>query len=256
VSLLVACSAKGSPGVTTSVLALGLCWPRPAVVVCADPAGDDLRAGVLQATAPAHAGLLELAVAARKGGVDLAWHAVAVEVAGGSLWLVPGLEDPAQSEAIGGLWPHTVSALLSCGRDVLVDAGRLSASGLPPALAAAADAVALVLRPTLPAVDRARPVLSRLTASTPAGAVGARVGVLCVGEAPYRPGEAAAALGVPLLGVLPDDRVAAARLAEGVVAWRRPLLRAARDTAERLGRLMTSGEAESMVDTAPEAGAL
>ena len=40
--LIALCSDKGSPGVTTTALALGSAWVTPVVVVEADLAGGDL----------------------------------------------------------------------------------------------------------------------------------------------------------------------------------------------------------------------
>ena len=56
-------SVKGSPGVTTVALALASWWPRPVVVLEADPAGGDLavRLGL-----PEDPGLVGLAAALRR----------------------------------------------------------------------------------------------------------------------------------------------------------------------------------------------
>ena len=61
-------SAKGSPGVTTSVVALTMAWTsahggRSAVAVDADPIGGDTAAGILGGTVPSGAGILALATA-------------------------------------------------------------------------------------------------------------------------------------------------------------------------------------------------
>ena len=60
-------SAKGSPGVTTSALALTLCWHhatgRTALLVEADPAGGDIAAGYLRGSAAAHDGHAAVAAA-------------------------------------------------------------------------------------------------------------------------------------------------------------------------------------------------
>lgn len=45
-------SAKGSPGVTTAVLALATQWPRTAIAVDLDPQGGDVLAGVGGGPAP------------------------------------------------------------------------------------------------------------------------------------------------------------------------------------------------------------
>src|SRR4051794_37722833 len=61
-------SAKGSPGVTSSALVLASVWPRPCVLVEADPSGGDLayrcRGSVGEPLAAASS-ILALASAAR-----------------------------------------------------------------------------------------------------------------------------------------------------------------------------------------------
>ena len=67
-------SAKGSPGVTTLALALGLVWPKPVLVGELDPAGGDL---VARLPLERSGGLAALAAAARHtiDGEQLAAHA-------------------------------------------------------------------------------------------------------------------------------------------------------------------------------------
>lgn len=238
-AMLIACSAKGSPGVTTSVLALGLQWPSAAIVASADPAGDDLRAGILQAAAPGNRGLLDLALSLRRGAADVAAHAVCLAVDGRSTWVLPGITDPQQMDVLAPHWPAVTTALLNAGRDVLVDCGRVSANRLPAPLVERAALVAVVLRPSLLGVDRARPLVAGLTRELGSGRSAAEIGVLCVGDAPYQPDEVARALEVPLLGVLPYDTGAAGRLADGEVLWRRPLLRAGLGVASSMSRRMS-----------------
>jgi hypothetical protein len=48
-SLIVLASASGSPGVTTTALGLALTWPRPVLLVEADPTGGSaVAAGYLR----------------------------------------------------------------------------------------------------------------------------------------------------------------------------------------------------------------
>jgi hypothetical protein len=233
-TLLLACSAKGSPGVTTTLVALALQWPEPVVLASADPAGDDLRAGILQAAAPANRGLLDLALSLRRSDGDVATNAVCLSADERSLWLLPGVTDAAQMEVLTSHWPTVATALAGCGRDVLVDFGRASTSRLPADMTNRADLIAIVVRPTLLGVDRARPLGTRLSKDATAARGQADVGLICVGSAPYQPGDVARALEVPLFGVLPDDAVSAERLAQGEVPWRRPLLRAAHEVARSM----------------------
>ena len=50
-AVIVLASASGAPGVTTTGLGLAMCWPRPVVLVDADPVGGSaILAGYLQGT--------------------------------------------------------------------------------------------------------------------------------------------------------------------------------------------------------------
>ncbi len=63
-------SAKGSPGVTTTALLAAALWPRPALLLEADPAGGDVAARVPAADGgllDTSRGLLPLLTAARRG---------------------------------------------------------------------------------------------------------------------------------------------------------------------------------------------
>lgn len=228
---MLAGSAKGSPGVTTALVALALCWPRDVLLVEADPAGSDLRAGLLQATVPADRGLLSLALAARRSEPVVSEHAVAVH--GGRVWAVPGVSDPAQREAVLPVWPKLVGSMAGSGRDVLVDAGRIDPA-LPLVVGAEPAVLLLVLAPTMAGVDRAYPLLSRLRPLAVSERGAARLGLLVVGDGPYPAGEVAVALDTPVLGTLPADRRAAQALGRGRIEWRSPLLRAARGVAADL----------------------
>jgi hypothetical protein len=67
VTLIVMASAKGSPGVTTTALALATVWPRQVLLAECDPVGGDIVAGFLRAAVPPSGGLLDVALAARRG---------------------------------------------------------------------------------------------------------------------------------------------------------------------------------------------
>ena len=67
-ALITLTSASGSPGVTTTAVGLALCWPRPVLLVEADPTGGSaIAAGYLRGgTAPTDS-LIDLAFAHRDG---------------------------------------------------------------------------------------------------------------------------------------------------------------------------------------------
>jgi hypothetical protein len=226
-------SAKGSPGATTAMLALALTWPRPTVLIEADLAGGDLRAGFLQTKAPAARDLLGFALATRRGPANVADFALAVE--DGSVWVVPGLTDPSQREAVLAVWPQVVASANGVGRDVFLDAGRLD-SGWSLVSGAQPSVILLVLAPTLAGVDRAYPIANRLRDASADGQGAARLGLLAVGDGPYSPSELAAALELPVLGVLPADDRGAQALSAGRIDQRSLFLRAARGVASELAR--------------------
>jgi len=102
-----------------------------------------------------------------------------------------------------------------------VDAGRLGQDSCWPVLAEA-DLVLLALAPTArsmhataAAVEAVRTRLGDLD----------RVRLVVNGDGPYPPAQAAAAVGVPVLAVVPSDPRAAAALVDGAVAPVRGLAR-------------------------------
>ena len=116
-------SAKGSPGVTTTVLALASRWPAPAVVVEADPMGGDMLAGVGGATVPATRTVLDLVVAARQTGVAAALPGQLVRPAPHCPPLLAGVGSPAHAAAVP--WGQLGAELARLpGRHVLADCGR------------------------------------------------------------------------------------------------------------------------------------
>jgi hypothetical protein len=268
VSLL---SAKGSPGVTTLAVGLSLAWPvarpgRRSICVDADPVGGDTAAGVLRGAAPADAGMLALATA--RGVAPLsAVDAAAVRLApDDSARVIPGVPDAARSSALGLAWDVLVAASDQqgtpdpadpvgpgpspagprvVGPDLVVDAGRVDPDGPVAPWLADSDFVALVVRPTLPAVAAAHRFAAAWSAI---GAASAAVPLgLVVVDAPsdYPPGEVAAVVGADLLGVVPFYPAAARVHSDGAGPGRafarsgyaRALLRLARDIGDRAERI-------------------
>src|SRR5512144_146310 len=243
-------SAKGSPGVTTSALAVAAVWGRPVLLAECDPAGGDLLAGYLQGRVERGAGLLEVAIAARRGlaPADVLSRALRLDDSG-FLALLPGLSGATPAGALTDAWPRLADAFAALGAgegpvDVLADCGRLAAPHRPSDVLARADRVVLVVRPTLPQVQHARAQVAALRRDPMGGTEDPALGVLVVGERPYPPSEVAAALDLPLLGALPHDPPAAAVLSGQAVRGRRfdrsPLIRAARQAADRLQQSATA----------------
>ncbi|HSJ59640.1 MAG TPA: hypothetical protein VK895_00290, partial [Jiangellaceae bacterium] len=65
VAVIALASASGSPGVTSTALGIALLWPRPVLLVEADPTGGSgLLAGYFRGTREYDGGLIELALTA------------------------------------------------------------------------------------------------------------------------------------------------------------------------------------------------
>lgn len=223
-------SAGGSPGVTTTALALALGWPRQVIVAECDPSGGDIMAGLFAGHLPARAGLLPLAVQA---GQD-------PQAAAAAVWsqlvdlddqrgrhLLAGISDPRQGSGLARLWPVLAATFAAVPADVIADCGRLDAGGGPEPVLAAASVVALVLRPSLRQVSRARARAEMLTQMVGAG----KLALLLVGEQTAPARDISAALGIGVVCSLPHDAKSARVLSDGAGSRRglhaRPLLRAA-----------------------------
>lgn len=202
-------SASGSPGVTTTAVGMAFSWPRPVLLVEADPTGGSgVLAGFLRGTTPYDAGLIELALSPL-GTADALRDVV--RPLGPNVSLITGIRSHSQATALRDIWEPLAAALRDLddnGQDVIVDAGRLGLTGSPTPLLDAADAALLVTRATLPAISAAR----SWAESVRQPATGWRhPGLLLVAEGqPYRASEVAKVLGIPVVADLPDDPAAAA----------------------------------------------
>src|SRR5437879_7557315 len=146
--LLALCSLKGSPGVTTTCLALAARWPGPArpVVVECDPAGGDLLARFRLPTSP---DLLSLAAACRRGDdPSLLWqHTQRLPV---GLPVVAGPIGAEQARAaLRELTAGRGSGVLRRAADqpgavVIVDCGRVDPDSPTMAIIRCADAMLML----------------------------------------------------------------------------------------------------------------
>ena len=225
-ALITLASACGAPGVTTTALGLALAWPRPVVLVEADPSGGSaILAGYCRGEVAHDRGLVNLAMAHR-GGEDLsdALPGVLMRLPGSGVDLLAGLRSHAQAASAAVLWEPlavALSALDRAGTDVIVDAGRLGLTGGPLPLLRAADVALLVTRTTLPALAGARSWAKSLGEElTTAGA--STVGLLLVGEGhPYTAREITGVLGLPVLASVAWDPVSAETFHLGSAPGRR-----------------------------------
>lgn len=99
---------------------------------------------------------------------------------------------------------------------MIVDAGRLGSTGLPPALVERADLTALVLRSDLRSIVSARVQLLSLREQPRLQATQRGLGLILVGGGqPYSAREIAKTLGVPVVAEIADDPVTARHLSAG-----------------------------------------
>lgn len=202
-------SASGSPGVTTTAVGLALLWPRPVMLVEADPTGGSgILAGYFRGTREYDGGIVELALSPLD--VAEALPSVVRAIDGTNASFVAGTRSHSQRAALRDLWAPLAEAfadLEAQGQDVLVDAGRLGLVGAPEPILAAADLTVLVSRSSLPALAAARswsdPANRSLEWRSPAAVL--------IGEGqPYRAQEVAKVMGMPVIASVADDPDAAA----------------------------------------------
>jgi hypothetical protein len=246
--ILLLTSTSGSPGVTTVALGLALTWPRPILLADCDPgAHQAILAGYLGGRSAGGKGLLRVAEAhrdrrpLREAVLD---QTLPLSAEGESRRLfLPGFTKPGSATHFGGVWEDLAEAFDRLGEvdiDVITDCGRLAPQGPPAALLERSALTIVIVRSTLRSIMSARvnlPILRdhpRLT-STDRG----HLGLIVVGEGqPYRPGEIAKALDVPVLASVADDPKAALHLSDGRPRPRRfdssPLIRSIRDASSQL----------------------
>ena len=207
-TLIAVCSFKGSPGTTTTALALAARWTgggRSVLVEC-DPAGGDLLARFRLETSP---GLVTLAAAVRRSAdPGVVWQHVQ-ELPGGQL-VVVGPPSAEQATAALGEVATNVGALRRAADEpdtvVVADCGRIDAGSPAVAMVQQADVTVLLARATddaLAHVATRLPVLAKWSS---------RSCFVLVGNG-YPTAEVAATLGVPVSVGLPHDPKGAAVLA-------------------------------------------
>lgn len=234
-------SAGGSPGVTTTALAMGSVWPAPVVVVDADPSGGDVAAaggGMVDASL---SNILEL--------VRLSRHDRLPQVLDSQIQTMPfgtpvvvGFGDPSQVGAVS--WPDLAAGLRAVQhRDVLVDLGRWGMPFHAAPLLRACDLLLLVVRTQTRALRRAERVLplvrEDLNRANPGNA---GVDLLVVDDhGSFSVADISRRLGVHVVGELPHDEKAAAVFSDGATAPRHlertPLVRAVNTVVRTAGQI-------------------
>lgn len=224
-AVVVLTGAAGSPGVTTTAISLAAAWPRPALLVEADPSGTSaILPGYLRGQVPAYSGIVEAAVALRQGRLAAALPGLLMDLPELGATLLPGLATPAQRLTLAHEWATLGPELTALARarelDLIVDAGRLGGAGYPHALLHLADLVAVVTRSSLRSIHATSSWLTELNRELPDPQ---RVQIILIGQGrPYSAAEIAKHTGVRIVGALgwsPED---AAVLSDGARPPRKP----------------------------------
>jgi MinD-like ATPase involved in chromosome partitioning or flagellar assembly len=242
-------SAKGSPGVSLTAMALACTWPTDPLVADLDPAGGDFA---LRCRTPEgeplsqDRGLLSLAAAVRRGAADadLGDH---VQEIGGDIEVLAGLASPTQGTGLGAAWGQLPAVFRGAERDVIADCGRVVPGAAVMPVLAASDAVLFVLRPTVEATAHLRDRLMSLRDQLSLGAPdGVPVGIALVTSHKDRQSAGdlqrlldSAGLPVQVLGVIAEDAKAATVLRGQATAriGSSLLIRSAADVSGRLHAL-------------------
>jgi hypothetical protein len=236
-SVIALVASKGAPGVTTLACALGAVWPndRDVAVAECDPFGGDLAArfGLF-----ADSGLTSLVLALRQGSphdntLDVSDH---VQHLPGGLTTFAG---PVGGDAGWAL--DRELAVVGLGSlahiDLLADCGRFDprAPGQQRVLREARYVV-LAVRPEASAIGQSRWVTEHLSAVLAGRSQ--TLGLVVIGDGPYRAADIAETLGVDLVATVPRDAVAASMLCgqpgSHRVLARSPLMGTARRIVARL----------------------
>lgn len=193
-------SVRGAPGVTTTSLLLASTL-TDAVVVEADLDGGVLAVRYGLGREP---GLTTLAASGSDDGDG--WRAHAQDAGG-----VPVLVGPDSPSASAALWrsagERITHKIAAADGVAVVDAGRLRS---PVPIVAASDLLTILVCPVAEQLVTLTHLLPSLRQ-----AVRGQVGVVLVGDGPYRVSDVEGSIDVRVLGELPDDRDAAELLRTG-----------------------------------------
>jgi hypothetical protein len=205
-------SAKGSPGATTTTLALAYWWNDPCIVIEADAAGGDIAA---RCGMPEEPGLVGMAAGLRRipqsGRSPDTWITDHVQEITAGIRVLVAPTGSHQTGAALDLISTSNPSLSSVGTDLLIDVGRdsdlrASASWID---GNSSDLFVWACRPVL--ADLAH-LAAKLDRHQPDGRN--HVVVLC-GTGPYPADEVATTLDVVVIGRLPNDPQGAAALWSG-----------------------------------------
>lgn len=153
-------SATGAPGVTTTALAMAVAWPRPTVLVEADPVGGSaVLTGWMQTTHTHSRGVVDLTMAQREQRLAAVLPTVLIPITNTTVRLLQAARSHGQAISAASIWQPLLEIfrrLEHNGIDVIVDAGQLGMTGYAKALLDGADVAAIVTRSSVPAIAAAR----------------------------------------------------------------------------------------------------
>ena len=195
--LLALVSAKGSPGVTTTALALSAVAGDHGLLVELDPSGGSIECWTGATGEP---GLIRVANGLRRSIDPNALLAHAVPSPSGVRSVLAPTAGALAEATIAMTGDRLVSALAELDAMVVVDGGRWSRSQSTARRVVGCDVIGVVCAPTVEGVEAARWLIDPLRSTAAAPLV-----LVLVGDRPYSPPEVAAVVGVPVLGVLPWD---------------------------------------------------
>ncbi|MET8507538.1 hypothetical protein ABZV60_23225 [Streptomyces sp. NPDC004787] len=220
----------GSPGATTSALALLRTWPlepgRRMVLAECDPDGGAVLPGAFQGEVGADWGLRNLALSSRTQDLVTAFWPQLIAVENDerrserNRLLLPGLTSIDQAASLTPVWGQLADLFAGIEQhdhDVIVDLGRSGAFGPSGVLALRADLVLVVVRGTIRSLHAANSRIKALRALMDGDSgrgVGA-LGLLLIRQGPNGPREVESELGVPVVASLPYRPDEAAVLSDG-----------------------------------------
>ena len=247
-------SLKGSPGVTTTALALAAAWPEPQRLLAElDPAGGDLE---IRLGLPAGSGgLAGLAAAARHPQSRHSPWEFACELAGGVhvLPAPPGADQAGaclRTLTAAGVLPRLAAEATAGEAVVIADCGRLDRGAVTTQAGVLAGVVLVVVRPHLSDLAHLAGRLEAISQhATAAGLVLVTGAGLPRGDPVYPADEISQALDARVLGSLPADPRGVAALLAGRgqptrERRRLPLARAARDLAATVAGILPARPGE------------
>ncbi|MEU2200608.1 hypothetical protein [Isoptericola sp. NPDC019482] len=237
---------------TTTTVALAWTWPRPVLLLEADPGGGSaILSGTFGGFREYTTGLVELTTTP----LDLAdaLQDVGQPVADTQVTFVAGPRSHLQSASLEPLWGRLADVLDdldTSGQDVIVDAGRLGMRGSPEPLLALADLTLIVSRTDLVSLSAVRTWAGALTDHALAWR---DPGLLLVGAGrPYSAAEVGKSLGLPIVATVRDDAEAAAVYHSGTTPGRSWATGAYVRSIRAAGAAITARIARGRVDLTAE----